>query len=204
MITENERKESDEQPIPSVNVELYMVEHLAEVNWKGNSIPELIRKHALRKLLSLLLEHSAEGAEKETIASVVWGETYRPDIHDARIYTSIQRLRILFKTNSCIQSWNGGYCWNPQFKFQLLRYQVKQKVAASNNRCQNLILQALERFSQSGKNSIARTELVSITKSSEATVKRELAKLLSSAKILRMGKGRAVSYCLKNSSGVMA
>lgn len=185
-------RESEERPVPTKSTLLYVVEHLAEVRWNGTAIDEFVRRHALRKLLCLLLENP-HGVDKPSITSLVWGESYDPLVHDARIYTSVQRLRAIFGQHDAVQNWDRGYRWNPSIRFLLVRPR-RENFGAAETRCQNLILQALDQSTKSGRQWVARGELVEITKSSEATVKRELAKLLSSSLIHRQGKGRAVVY----------
>lgn len=200
VLTAAGHQECDDEPAPDARCPLQVIEHVAEVTWRGRRISEFHRRHALRKLLSLILEQGQKGADKGAIATVVWGESYDPRIHDARIYTAIQRLRSLLGQADVIQSWNGAYRWNPALDFRLIRYQRprgESSVAVSDNRCQGLILRALERSSQGGRQWIARGELVSATQASEATVKRELSKLLSASLITRQGQGRAVVYSLR-------
>ena len=201
LITPSGHKELDEEPTRDPQVTLQIFEHVAEVFWKGKRVSEFHRRHALRKLLALVIEQGEAGADKSAIATVVWGESYDPRIHDARIYTAVQRLRSLLRTPDAIQSWSGAYRWNPALPYRLVRRQRPagdaSVVAVSDTRTQGLIIQALERSTQGGRLWIARGELVAATQSSEATVKRELSKLLSASLISRQGQGRGVVYSLR-------
>lgn len=198
LISNDSIKYSDKFP-QDADVSLLVLEHLGEVKFRGKVKHDFIRRHSLRRILCLLLEGGMDGVAKHTIAAAVWGEDYSPEIHDTRLYTAIQRLRNLFMSPDTIQNWHGGYRWNPEIGFLLIR--ANQKKTTADTRCQSLILQTLERYSDRAKPWVGRSELVAITKTSEATVKRELSKLLNLDKIRRTGSGRAVVYSL-NGSGV--
>ena len=202
LVITNGATEYADEPVLDSKAKLFVLEHLGEVRFRGKAKKEFIRRHSLRRILCLLLENGLDGVSKHTIAATVWGEAYNPETHDTRTYTAIQRLRAIFSMPSAIQNWQSGYRWNPELDFVLVRPNQKQK--KSDTRCQSLILQTLESFSGGAKSGVGRSELVEITKTSEATVKRELAKLLSSAKIRRSGSGRSVVYSLYNSRASQA
>jgi Fic family protein len=90
---------------------------------------------------------------------------------------------------------HGSYRWNPKVSFALIRKgNVKSKKL---QRTQNLILSALEENQKSWNKPVGRKDLVEITGNSDATIKRELAKLLELGLIQRKGSGRATRYCLQ-------
>lgn len=194
VVNAQERTEVDEVTPIMLPDGLTALEHLAEIYWQGKRIVELSGKYNLRKLLLVLLEAQGEPLEKESLASLVWGENYNPMIHDARIYTSVQRLRALFGCEDVLLNWSRSYRWNLKYPFVLYRQQVDELKADS--RCAALILKALKEFHGQGQPWVARNVLVKLTQSSEATVKRELSKLYDNQKIYREGKGRAVVYSL--------
>ncbi len=179
-------------------VVLEVFEDLGEVKINGEIDHHLSRSSALRKLLIHLIESSPKSMGKEQLAKAVWSEDYNPMMHDSRIYTSIQRLRSGFSDPDTIQNWNGGYKWNSKYRFRLVRKKIEER--NYNHRIQIMIVRALEQMASADKAWASRSELVQITDSSDATVKRELSKLLASAKILRRGNGRSVQYSLANMS----
>ena len=187
---------SETTPTPEdIQKGLYISEKLSEAYCNRKNISELSRRHSLRKLLSLFLESYPQSVSKATLAGAVWGEAYNPTIHDPRIYTSIQRLRSLIKLQDCIQSTEQGYRWNPKHVFMFIRQNHPEiRAKEGNPRIQGLILHALESYAQNGQNWVSRSDLVEVAGSSDATVKRELSRLLSESLIQRRGAGRSVEY----------
>jgi DNA-binding winged helix-turn-helix (wHTH) protein len=62
-----------------------------------------------------------EGAlSKAEIIERVWGEKYRPDAHDNKLYYNINRLRKLIETDmkqpKYLQNWKEGYRLSPKLK----------------------------------------------------------------------------------------
>jgi hypothetical protein len=178
------------------NYALVLIEHLGMVYFQNIEIKEFHRKAVLRQLLAFVLEIFPSEISKAQMAHIIWGEAYSPSLHDARIYTSIQRLRQLL-TPEAIESWNGGYRWNTKLKFAYIK--SRQNKAIGQHKIQTMILQVLQNYLKSGTVWISRSELVEATQSSESTVKRELSKLLQSGEIIRKGSGPSVMYALFHS-----
>ena len=175
--------------------DLVFIHDTNEVFVKGKLKKQMIKKVSLLQLLTHVLISSPEGISKESLAKSLWKEDYDPVTHDSRIYTSIQRLRISLGIKTCILVNHGSYRWNPKVSFSLIRKgNVKSKKL---QRTQNLILSALEEHQKSWNKPIGRKDLVEITGNSDATIKRELAKLLELGLIQRKGSGRATRYCLQ-------
>jgi hypothetical protein len=180
---------------------LFISEKLSEVFCNGKRLHELSRRHSLRKLLALIVECHPQAVSKATLAGTLWGEAYNPAVHDPRIYTSVQRLRSLLSLRDPIQSIEQGYRWNPVLPFVLVRQARPENTTADGNpRTQALILHALESFAQNGREWVSRSDLVEVASSSDATVKRELSRLLTEALIRRRGAGRSVEYSKSTSS----
>ena len=174
---------------------MIIFDHLGIVNYKGIELKEFHRKQVLRQILAFLIEVYPLGVNKNQLAPVIWGEPYSSVQHDARIYTSIQRLRQLIKSE-CIETWMSGYRWSPQISFALIK--PTKLTVLSSSKVQIIILQTLLNFQKSGVEWATRGDLVEATQSSESTVKRELSKLLIEGKILRKGAGPRVFYSLKS------
>lgn len=172
---------------------LVLFEHLGMVYFQNKEIPEFHRKAVLRQLLAFIFEIFPAEISKAQMAHIVWGEAYSPSLHDARIYTSIQRLRQLLLPE-CIESWNGGYRWNSKLQFAYIK--SVQNKTIGQHKIQTLIMQVLQNYQKSGVTWISRSELVEATQSSESTVKRELSKLLLANEIIRKGSGPSVMYAL--------
>lgn len=191
LITVDGSKELSEIPDDLSKFQIVLIEHLGQVIYKRKEIKEFHRKSILRQILAMLLEVYPQGLSKANLASVIWGESYSPLTHDARIYTSIQRLR-QWIDNSAIESWESGYRWNAKFSFAYIK--SNQIKTLGQHKVQTLILQTLQNFKKSGKNWASRSELLEATSSSESTLKRELSKLLNQGLIQRKGQGPSVVY----------
>jgi hypothetical protein len=93
-----------------------------------------------------------------------------------------------------IESWEGGYRLNPNLSFA----HVKPESADLENldKIQILILKSLNLRSKSTDPWVSRADLVELTKSSDSTIKRELAKLILASRVIRKGEGPSVVYAL--------
>ncbi|HWU44713.1 MAG TPA: hypothetical protein VN132_14775, partial [Bdellovibrio sp.] len=123
-----------------------LIEDLGKVFLNGSLVEDFNRKSVLRQMLALFLEVFPDKLSKANLASALWGEIYSPQIHDARIYTSIQRLRALID-DSAIENWDGGYRWSPGCAFYFYRSQVEEKLGS--HRVKTLILESLRKMSDS-------------------------------------------------------
>lgn len=82
----------------------------------------------LRDLLSVFLRTSAKAPgsvlKKEDLVREVWGETYRPQTHDNKIYVNIKRLRRLIESEDgsteYILRGKQGYYLNPKTRVSLI------------------------------------------------------------------------------------
>lgn len=105
-----------------------------ELNLKTGSLREAQKgeirfdgQFLLRDLLAVFLRASAKspGAvlKKEVLVREVWGEVYRPQTHDNKIYVNIKRLRRLIEADDgsteYILRGKQGYYLNPKIRFSL-------------------------------------------------------------------------------------
>jgi hypothetical protein len=172
-----------------------LFEDLGRVFVSQEQVEDFNRKSILRQLLALLFEVFPDKLSKTNLAQGIWGESYEPQIHDARIYTNIQRLRSLLGEKS-IENWDGGYRWNPSVAFYYYKLQAQPQLGS--HRVKTLILEGLKKRKQSGGAEpwMSRGELVVAAESSDATVKRVLSDLLKEGLIERKGKGPSVVYSI--------
>ncbi|MFS4458380.1 hypothetical protein [Bdellovibrio sp. HCB2-146] len=172
-----------------------LLEDLGRVFVNQEQVEDFNRKSVLRQLLALLFESYPDKLSKTNLAQGLWGESYEPQVHDARIYTNIQRLRALLGEKS-IENWDGGYRWNPSVAFYY--YKLHAQPQLGSHRVKTLILESLKKRKQGrGENAwMSRGELVEAADSSDATVKRVLADLLKEGLIERTGKGPSVVYSI--------
>ena len=171
-----------------------LIEELGQVFFKAKEIKEFHRKSVIRQILALILESYPASVSKSQMSLTVWGESYSSDIHDSRIYTSVQRLRDLIGDGSII-AWDGGYKWNPTVTFAFVESNGLGN--GSQHKVQTLIVQALQNFKKSGRLWASRSELLEVTGASESTLKREISKLMSQEIILRKGSGPATVYSVR-------
>ena len=196
VITREGRREVDQlSDVPRDNL-LFLRDDLGDVSYQNKSVTEFQRRHALRKLLAVLLEQSPGALGKEELVTKVWGEIYHPHVHDPRIYTSVQRVRTLIGKAECIETWESGYRWNPKLSFTLVRRTraSPQNQAEGNQRLLTLITEFLTEISSSGQAWVSRSDLVTRTGASEASVKRALTVLLDDGRVIKKGAGRSTSY----------
>ncbi len=83
--------------------------------------------HLLRKLWEAHKrpgEDADRGLSKREIIEQVWGERYRPEVHDNKLYYNINRLRKLIepdtKAPKYLESWREGYRLGPGLKVEYL------------------------------------------------------------------------------------
>lgn len=179
--------------------DLVLIENIGNVIFNEKEITEFHRKPILRQFLAVILEVFPNEVTKNQLAHIIWSEAYSPSLHDARIYTSIQRLRQLINSESIV-SWNAGYKWNDQFSFAYIK--SLENKSLGQHKIRTLIIQAMQNYLKNGKIWISRSELIEVTESSESTVKRELSKLLSEGEIVRKGAGPSVVYSLSTISKI--
>ena len=105
-----------------------------------------------------MIESYPEAINKSDFSLQLWSESYNPAIHDARIYTTIQRVRKLLGDATSIQTWLDGYRWSPNFSFKLVK-DMKLKVSPQKSLQRN-ILKILENLSLDGKSWASRSDLI--------------------------------------------
>jgi len=83
--------------------------------------------HLLKKLWEAhrrLGQDGERGLSKRELIEQVWGERYRPDVHDNKLYYNINRLRKLIepdtKTPRYLESWREGYRLAPGLRVEYL------------------------------------------------------------------------------------
>ena len=185
---------ADHSPSPE-SADLLLIAETNEVFVKAKARQRMLKKNSLVRLLSQILSLCPDPISKQAITKLVWDEDYDPTIHDSRIYTSIQRLREEIPIKNCILASEGSYRWNPSISFKLVKR--TDSVRKRLQRTQSLIVNA---FHEQQKELLSRKDLVDITASSDATIKRELSKLLELGIIKRRGQGRNTKYLLSRGS----
>lgn len=79
----------------------------------------------LRDLLKLFLSTPGQPIAKAEIVQKVWGESYRPQVHDNKIYVNIKRLRKLIEaedgSTEYLKRAKDGYFLNPNAKLIYLK-----------------------------------------------------------------------------------
>lgn len=171
------------------------IEDTGELWFNGSQIHEIAKRTQLKKLLAALFEVSPAALSKEDITTMVWGDSYDPLIHDARIYTSVQRLRELLEMEQVVVNIDNSYAWNPKLKFIFYRPR-RDKAKIASNRNQTLILKCMEHAREQGSFEIGRSFLVEKTGLSESSIKREISQLLHSNHLVKVGAGRSIRYKL--------
>lgn len=109
-----------------------------ETVWANKVIFDFSGKPLIRTFLEQLAKNQDHPLSKEQIVQNVWKERYNPAVHDARIYTSIKRLRQILRpilNLDVVQSESGLYALNSSIRFaslsslngrdSLLRYELK-------------------------------------------------------------------------------
>lgn len=193
IISRKEEVSCDDVPLPSCAA-LMLLEEQGEVWVQGKRVEQFTKRHQLKKLLAIFMEWYGRPIGKTEIASLLWGESYNPIIHDARIYTTIQRLRNLLGLTDIIRSHEQGYQLGSQIDFMLVR--PVRIMGIKNPKNATLIIKAMESFAENNRAWVARSLLQESTGIPEATLKREISKLLSKSVLKREGAGRSIRYCL--------
>lgn len=168
-------------------------EEMGDVYFRGKSIRPFQSQSILRRLLVSLVEAGTAGLAKEILASQVWGEKYQPQLHDARLYVTVQRIRKILKKADVIQSTGGGYRWNPRFRAGVYRA-LSSSDGHDGNRSRRLILRSVEGLRAQGREWISRRELAESTGVPDSSLKRHLAQLVTEGVLHRQGAGRQLRY----------
>lgn len=184
-----------QEDIKTLKGQFLFIEDTGELYFDGKEIKDIAKRTQLKKFLLGLLEVSPSVLVKDEITTLVWGDIYDPLIHDARIYTSVQRLRELLQSEDCIVNAENGYGWNSKKKFILYRLR-RDKAKIASNRNQALILKCMEHAKEIGHIEIGRSFLVEKTGLSESSIKREITQLLHNNHLIKVGAGRSVKYKL--------
>jgi DNA-binding winged helix-turn-helix (wHTH) protein len=186
----------DTIPSKLPNAEVFLNENQKEVFLNKKIVSDFTKKPILIQILAILMNSAPEHVSKSSLATLLWTERYDPDLHDKRIYTSIQRIRSIMG-EKYVDNWKGGYRWAPKVTYALLR--TSESTGFKQNRMQNIFLEIIRARSLGGIDKdrwISKKELVEITETSEATAKRTLAALLQEGLIERSGSGSHVVYML--------
>lgn len=170
------------------------ISELGELWYEGKVNEDLLKRNQLKELIVSFMKSFPDELTKEDITTLVWGENYDPLIHDARIYTAIQRTRSLLDDEVIIKG-KEGYIWNHKKNFTLYVKKRCQKTM-SNNRNQALIMKCFETSLKNGSAELSRREIVDKTNLSESSIKREISILLDRGALIRLGAGRSVRYKL--------
>lgn len=194
VFTAQEKVKQNEKPDP-LKTGLHIDEASGEVFIKAKKIKEFSNKPVLRQILIQLVESYPVALSKGALSAAVWGEAYSPQVHDSRVYTSIQRIRTLLKTD-VIENWEQGYRLSAKLPFQLVR--TPQIKARSEDRIQSLVLEALRKRSKLGDGWMKKSDLLEMIGTTDSTLKRALASLLEQSLIQREGQGPAVKYKWKS------
>ncbi len=159
---------------------------------KGKEIKAIKNRLQLKRLLKLFLLNSNKDLKKKEIVEFVWEEKYHPRIHDSRIYTAINRLRELLGIPDLILRSNQKYFYNSKYEFKLTinKFEDHQLV----NQVQNQIIESLQSYHRNKQEWVGRSELKPLVKTSDATLKRELKKLVEANILVRKGSSRNTSY----------
>ncbi len=190
VFTASEKTKQTEKPEP-LKTGLHIDEAAGEILLKGKKVKEFSNKPVLRQILIQLVESFPTALSKAALSAAVWGESYSPQVHDSRIYTSVQRIRTLLKTD-VIENWEQGYRLSAKMPFQLVR--TPQIKARSEDRIQSLVLEALRKRSKLGDGWMKKSDLLEMVGTTDSTLKRALSTLLEQSLIQREGQGPAVKY----------
>jgi len=127
---------------------------------------------------------------KSSMAKIIWQEDYDPCIHDARIYTLVQRTKQLIPIEGLIESEDGAYSLKSGLNYLVI--EKKEEMWNRNSTFQTL----LETFQNNPEVCHSKSELLELVDSSASTLKRELQKLYLANKIEKIGKGKNTKYQL--------
>jgi DNA-binding winged helix-turn-helix (wHTH) protein len=183
---------NDESQLMHFAAGLSISDVTGDVLMKGACISELKRRHNLRRVLICLLEMGQTVFDKSEFTKKVWGENYNPFVHDARIYTSIVRLRQMLP-ESVIETYGRGYRINPRVSWRLVRL-ASPGDQPRRGGLEHEILKAFESLEGSGRKWVGRSDIETLVNVSSAQLKRELKKLTESSLLERRGLGKQTLY----------
>ncbi len=175
---------------------LFVDDRRNEILFKGKKLKNLEKKGVLYDLLKILIQAGDLGHSKEELAALIWGEDYRPPIHDPRIYVGVRRLRTLLRDSRIVVQHRGRYVMNAQRSALLIREKRSRSQLLSNNEKKVLLtLRSRLRAQGSTEESLtSRSDLQKILNIPEATLKRSLLALIRKQEIKAIGNGRSRRY----------
>ncbi|MGE0616066.1 MAG: winged helix-turn-helix domain-containing protein [Bacteriovoracia bacterium] len=182
------RSELD-QKVKSREYELLLREEDRTASSGDKTVP-LGAKPIIYNLLQFLLRHPQEAFSKEELALHVWHEKYNPLVHDARIYTSVKRVRSLMKSisgYSVVESHGHKYSVNADVRYGIATNFADGPSVLTER--QDWIIKYLE---NNGR--IHRATIEQALKVSPTLCKRELRSLVSMRLIAPIGRGRNTHY----------
>lgn len=159
----------------------------------------LDEKPVLHALIRFLLTHAGEKYSKEDLAAQVWHERYNPLAHDARVYTSIKRIREFLETlgirTDLLEQQGGQYGFKAGIRYAILT--PSDPSEHTLNERQRWILKFAAR-----NGAIERSVVQKVMKISPTLAKSELNALILQGKLKRSGQGKATQYYLENKTTV--
>lgn len=123
------RKEiqTERSALEEAAVDLLIDSDSATIRTRETSEIRLGKQYVLLEILEALAQSSERlehGLSKSEIIEKVWGERYRPEAHDNKLYYNINRLRRLIEPNAhepkYLVNWKEGYRLAPGLKVQLI------------------------------------------------------------------------------------
>ncbi len=144
-------------------------------------------KTLLPELLQYFLLNIGKELSKKELTNQVWKERYNPLVHDARVYTSVLRLRkALGPLKNHLVTGSGSYVLGAGLNYCLI-----EPVSRNEHlpRAQRWIL------SYAGKNGkIDRKTVEHVLKIGSTSSKKHLSTLVNSGLLVRSGAGRSTTY----------
>lgn len=187
MVHENLHGNSQKK-IADQEYDLYINGQTRKLFIKNEDCSEIMRKKKQVKFLVSLLK--LKRVTKSSMAKIIWQEDYDPCIHDARIYTLVQRTKQLIPIEGLIESEDGAYSLKSGLNYLVI--EKKEEMWNRNSTFQTL----LETFQNNPEVCHSKSELMELVDSSASTLKRELQKLYLANKIEKIGKGKNTKYQL--------
>ena len=160
----------------------------------GRAFIPFSAKPTLVSILQFLLINHGQFVSKEDLAAFIWHEEYNPLVHDARIYTSIKRLRLTLKevlNRELIHMRDGTYMIAPDLRFAVVSH-VSDRHFSSR---QNLILKFLET-----NGTLKRNNIQKLLKISPTLAKQELKSLVNRSLVEAIGQGKNTIYRKKETA----
>ena len=125
--------EAERKKLDFESVDLLVHPRRGEATFRGRKA-EFARQFVLMNILEALCDaHAREGGDedrglsKQELVEKVWGETYRPAIHDNKLYYNINRLRRLIEPDAkdpqILLSWREGYRLALSLRVRVVREQ---------------------------------------------------------------------------------